>query len=112
MVKSVSQIQGFVNRGQGSGKKPDFIGFFQYNLPENVENTLLSRCGADRTGSERRSDWRCIRQIPSNTLGKFLVERETVIRRKIMEVVKTITVKFKRPDGTIIVLTFTLKVKR
>ena len=29
-----------------------------------------------------------------------------------MEVVKTITVKFKRPDGTIIVLTFSVKVKR
>ena len=29
-----------------------------------------------------------------------------------MEVVKTITVKFKRPDGTIIVVTFSVKVKR
>ena len=29
-----------------------------------------------------------------------------------MEVVKTITVKVKRPDGTIIVLTFSIKVKR
>ena len=29
-----------------------------------------------------------------------------------MEVVKTMTVKFTRPDGTIIVLTFSVKVKR
>lgn len=35
-----------------------------------------------------------------------------VIRREIMDVVKIITVKFKRPDGTIIVMTFSIKVKR
>ena len=29
-----------------------------------------------------------------------------------MEVVKTITVKLKRPDGTVIILTFSVKVKR
>ena len=52
------------------------------------------------------------RQNSPNTDGKWIVGSEGIIGRKIMEVVKTITVKFKRPDGTIIVLTLSIKVKR
>ncbi len=52
------------------------------------------------------------RQIPSNSRGKWIAEGETVIRRLRMEVVKTITVKFTRPDGTIVVVTLRIKVKR
>ena len=52
------------------------------------------------------------RQNSPNIDGKWIVGDEGIIGRKIMEVVKTITVKFKRPDGTIIVLTLSIKVKR
>ena len=52
------------------------------------------------------------RQIPPNTACTWNADSEAVIRRVMMEVVKTITVKGKRPDGSIIVLTFSIKVKR
>ena len=38
--------------------------------------------------------------------------QQAVIRRLMMEAVKTITVKFVRPDGTIIVLTLQVKVRQ
>ena len=52
------------------------------------------------------------RQIPPNTACKWIADSEAVIGRVMMEVVKTITVKVRRPDGSYIVLTFSIKVKR
>ena len=50
-------------------------------------------------------------QNSPNTDGKWIVGSEGIIWRLRMEVTKTITVKFTRPDGTIIVVTLTIKVK-
>ena len=52
------------------------------------------------------------RQIPPNTGGRWYADSEVVIGRLLMETVKTITVKFVRPDGSIIVVTLTFKVKQ
>ena len=68
-------------------------------------------CNAVRVGVTAGPYGGISRQNSPNTDGKWIVGSEGIIGRLRMEVTKTITVKFTRPDGTIIVVTLTIKVK-